>query len=469
MGSSESKMKVASTPKPEPNQRLVHQRVAQLADPRSPSTGINRTPIQVGGTATHVPVVVQSAGPTGPVDPRSPTVGIVRTPMKDSVRVTVSSLARRLSALFLNEPAEGDIASVTFSKQPSLQTVEQQQEEEEEEAKLAVSEPLLPDPPVQERNSSTEKAGLLSTPVLVHLPQDYGSLSSSPFMLISEEVQNEVEVVAELSVEEAEEALTFGDSPLKKELSLSLLTCHDGLCPAEIYPSVSAEERPLSPLPPPQPEDHPYALPSIQPPSLILSEAIVAPEVQSEAIVAPEVQPDAALSPEAPVAIPVQLPEEQCKVSVTDRNSASVPSPGQLEEPNSCPASHGGFRCPLLDTQSPSQAVFKPQWLGVGFGTTGVRARGVQGRSKGGAVSSQSSLLSSRKPAGGENKGVVPKQKQKGKTLVGEGRSPLQILREANSPRDTSQLKLKISTPEKRRMAQMDRRVLSLSLNKENQ
>lgn len=47
MGSSESKMSVVSTPQPEPIQQLKYRRVAELADPRSPSCGIDRTPIQV--------------------------------------------------------------------------------------------------------------------------------------------------------------------------------------------------------------------------------------------------------------------------------------------------------------------------------------------------------------------------------------------------------------------------------------
>lgn len=47
MGTSESKMAVVSTPKPDPIHQLKNQRLAQLADPRSPSCEINRTPIQV--------------------------------------------------------------------------------------------------------------------------------------------------------------------------------------------------------------------------------------------------------------------------------------------------------------------------------------------------------------------------------------------------------------------------------------
>lgn len=48
MGSSESKVAAnVSTPKPDLNFRLKNPRVAELADPRSPTAGIDRTPIQV--------------------------------------------------------------------------------------------------------------------------------------------------------------------------------------------------------------------------------------------------------------------------------------------------------------------------------------------------------------------------------------------------------------------------------------
>lgn len=46
MGSSESKMAACAQVKPEP--AIKNNRVNALVDPRSPSTGIDRTPIQVG-------------------------------------------------------------------------------------------------------------------------------------------------------------------------------------------------------------------------------------------------------------------------------------------------------------------------------------------------------------------------------------------------------------------------------------
>lgn len=46
MGSSESKLQVSAPKKSEP--AIKNSRVQQLMDPRSPSAGIDRTPIQVG-------------------------------------------------------------------------------------------------------------------------------------------------------------------------------------------------------------------------------------------------------------------------------------------------------------------------------------------------------------------------------------------------------------------------------------
>ncbi|XP_051575655.1 cell division cycle-associated protein 3-like isoform X2 [Myxocyprinus asiaticus] len=446
MGASESKMTMASTPKPDPSQRLKALRVSMLADPRSPSCGVDRTPIQVGVAYSPLPVV-ESVGPVF-VDPRSPTPGVARTPIK----VSVTSLARRLSTFFLNDIKNGDSSAaplppVSFTKHISLPSVEKQQDREH----------LLPLVKEQDSGILNGHTNALSISEVLSPSEGYGSICSSPFVLIGD---TQVEVDAEPSLEEAEEALFLGGSPMKKELSLSPLVCQEG-----IYSS-SLEERPLTPLPPAetQPnEDHSYALVSIVPQSTDSSTPAVEAAMTSEVDDVSSQTSDKQVT----VAVPEQI-HEQLEVTKPPTPQAAVASSKsspvtntQVEnvQPIIC--------CPKFDTRSPSQAVFKPQWLGVGFGTSGVRARGEQGRGK----TTVSSPLS-KKTATNENNNIVvhSKQRQREKVLIGEGRSPLQILKEANSPRErNSQMKFKVSTPEKQRFNQMDRRALILSLNKENE
>ncbi|XP_073704006.1 cell division cycle-associated protein 3 [Garra rufa] len=452
MGTSESKMSVASTPKVDPSQRPKTARVARLADPRSPSSAIDRTPIQVGAAYSPLPAV-ESVGPVF-VDPRSPTNGITRTPLK----VSVTSLARRLSTFFLNDVKSGSdsvspLPPVSFSKHPSLPSVIQKHE-------AGPRDPLLPLAKAQNSSVLKGQTDAMSTPALSSPSEGYGSICSSPFVLIGD---TQVEVDAEASLEEAEEALLLGGSPLRKELSLSLLTCREG-----VYSS-SLEERPLTPLPPAERqanEDHSYALFSVPTQS-------TEPETSTPVV-------EAVVTPEADE-VPSQTSEEQVTVALPElsheQQEESKPPTPQPAEASSKPSPvtvtqaetvQPGIRCLKFDPRSPSQAIFKPQWLGVGFGTTGVRARGVQARGK----TSLSSPLSTKKTATNENNNMVvrAKQRPREKVLIGEGRSPLQILREANSPRDrNSQMRLKVSTPEKQKFSQMDRRALILSLNKENE
>ncbi|XP_058256012.1 cell division cycle-associated protein 3 [Hemibagrus wyckioides] len=447
MGTSESKMAVASTPKPDPIQRLRNQCLAQLADPRSPSCGISRTPIQVSGATSTVQEVQERVGPVF-VDPRSPTAGIVRTPLKDSVKVTVSSLARRLSTFFLNDVMVGDSAPTPFppvslAEHHSMPSVEQQDE-------LSSKEPLLPP------HSCDSLSGPIKCPSTLadcSSSMGYGSFCSSPFVVIGE-VQVEGGTDADTTIDEAEEAVLLGESPLKRELSLSMLGCREGVYSPEFFPS--AEERPSTPLPPfedRQDVDHSYVHPCIT--CKPVQSALV--PVQ-EAILPPSTT-DTPQSPEQEIVV-----EE---IAIAPEQGLQQKSMSANSEPTKSEVLVPAITFPKFDTRSPSQAIFKPQWLGVGFGASGVRARGVQNRVRG-----TSSPLSTRRPTTdeNENKVVLNKQKQRGKTLIGEGRSPLQILKETNSPRkNTTQMKMKVSTPEKQRFGQMDRRALILSLDKENQ
>ncbi|XP_036394102.1 cell division cycle-associated protein 3 [Megalops cyprinoides] len=447
MGISESKFAVA-TPRPERSGQIRNERICRLVDPRSPSAGIDRTPIQVGEFATRGAVRVESEGPVSAIDPRSPTPGVSRTPMKDVMRATVSSFARRLGLAFLNEEGDSNdpLPPLTFSKLQNLNL--------DEDGEMDSAEPLLPpNPPLFAAVSPdvcTPGASVCDSPSL--------STQDSGFSAEEEEEQGQVDVEAKQFLDVGD-MTADGESTLNKELSLSLLTCHDGVASSQMLSDDGS--RPPSPLPDidplkdvdseaclsPTPDpDQPLTLDAATTPSLVSSDITEPPSNKSETPVQPETS-----------------------IEESPKPTTDYPSPTHIQsQSGSEPIRVKHF---TFNTQSPSQVVFKPQWLGVGFGVTGVRARGVQGKAKGG--SSPLSVRGGGKNAGNENRGQVARQKQRercGKALVNEVRSPLQILKETNSPRDhASQLKLKIATPERQRLEQTDRRALSLCLDKENQ
>lgn len=175
--------------------------------------------------------------------------------------MSVTSLARRLSTFFLNDVKSGgdsvsSLPPVSFTKHPSLPSVARQND-------AGPREPLLPVVKAQNSASVREHTDAMFTPVPSSPSEGYGSICSSPFVLVGD-AQMEVEVDTEASLEEGEEALLLGASTLRKELSLSLLACREG-----VYSS-SLEERPLTPLPPAERqanEDHSYALFSAAQPS----------------------------------------------------------------------------------------------------------------------------------------------------------------------------------------------------------
>ncbi|KAM4600645.1 cell division cycle-associated protein 3 [Polymixia lowei] len=461
MGSSESKLSVSSTPKPEPSQFIKNERMSRLKDPRSP--GLDRTPIQVGEPLSKTSAMVKSECALPSCDPRSPTVGIARTPVRDAMRVTVGSFARRLGMLFHSEVADKATAAPHRHSKLSNLNVE---EEIVVDAELGSSEPLLTPQPSQTLCPLAENANLLTSPVR---PSSQSVGDSSPFVLL-EEAQVEVEVgtEADLTVEEAEEA---SESPLHKRLSMSLITCHEGAAPSQVFAEVHHDSL-SSPVLDVDVEllgdetDHSYALPSVasDPESPLTPVQPSIPSVTDDALV-----PASPEQPEEAVQIPssakeLAVPQEALVLPTPTTTPVlpSVPSPVASQE-QPCT----GIRCPTFDTKSPSQVVFKPQWLGKGFGATGLRARGVQANG-GKRGSSPLAVRVAVKNIANENKGQSTKPKQKGNGLA-EGRSPLQILKETNSPRDQpSQMKLKVSTPDRQRLGQMDRRVLTVALDKEN-
>ncbi|XP_006802916.1 cell division cycle-associated protein 3 isoform X2 [Neolamprologus brichardi] len=432
MGSSESKMTASAAIKPEPAFKKTH--ISHLIDPRSPSAGIERTPIQVGQLVSKTSAEMKSEYPVVFGDPRSPTIGITRTPVREVMRATVGSFARRLGMIFHSE-VEGKLPE---GYQKGFSGASKKEEDLISE-ELASMEPLLSP---QLSSNLNEHANLLVPPVQPPL-QSVEKLS--PFVLPEEpQVEVEIETEADISLEEAEEAR---ESPLHKRLSMSLITCHEGAPSPRAFAEVHHENI-SSPEPGTEVEplgdgvDHAYALPS----ATIEADSPVEPAPSNtdadDSLAQPEKEETKELGKEANL-----LP-------------SSPPCVRGPEQPQACT----GIRCPTFDSKSPSQTVFKPQWLGNGFRPSGLRARGVQGLGgKGG--SSPLAVRVAVKNVANENKGQSGKLKQKGT----EGRSPLQILKKTNSPRDQrAQMKLKTSTPDKQRAGQMDRRVLAVCLDKEN-
>ncbi|KAM6994229.1 cell division cycle-associated protein 3 [Tautogolabrus adspersus] len=441
MGSSESKPAVSAPIKPEP---AFKNRVLQL-DPRSPSTGIDRTPIQVCGPVSKAVAEVKSECPLAFTDPRSPSVGVSRTPVREVMRVTVGSFARRLGMLLHNE------TEVIAPQKCFSDSVEEVESDE-----LASTDPLLSPKSSLVFSSLAEHANLLATPKMSVLQSvDV----SSPFVHLDEpQDEVEVETEADFSLEEAEEAR---ESPLHKRLSMSLITCHEGATSSHVFAEVHRDGA-SSPVKSEKVEplgdgvDHSYALPSIT----VEPESPVEPSLPTCFKECP-----AEVSSEKSEKQAEQMPtSEETKEIVKESTLPSASAPPEPptathpEQPQLCT----GIRCPTFDSKSPSQAVFKPQWLGKGFGATGLRARGAQCGKSG---SSPLAVRVAVKNITNENKRQSGKLKKNGT----EGRSPLQILKTTNSPRDQQpQMKLKVSTPDKPSLGQVDRRVLAACVNKEN-
>lgn len=297
---------------------------------------------------------------------------------------TVGTFARRLGMLFHSE-IDGQVA----------ETPEQEQEGEAQ-VDPSADEPLLSPQPSQTFSSLAEHTSLLDTPVL---PSVHSSGDVSPFLLLAEpQLEVELETEADLSLEEAEEAK---ESPLNNRLSLSLITCHEGAMSSQVFADVhcdgssflapSAEEELQA-----EGVDHSYARP--------------VPAVEAEPLVP---QPtDECVPPAKASAVLTEGVKELAKEASSPSAAASSETATVLAAQQPQPSTK--IPCLKIDPKSPSQVVFKPQWLGNGFGTNKPRVKSVQQGQYGKGGSSPLAVRVAVKNLSNENKGQSGKRKQKG-------------------------------------------------------
>lgn len=301
---------------------------------------------------------------------------------------TVGSFARRLGMIFHNE-IEGRAPKSSQKHTPD--TVEEVLKDEEPTS----TDPLMAPQPFQDLGCLAEHTNLLHTPVI---PPVETEADLSPFMLLEQpKFEVELQTEADISLEEAEEAK---ESPLHSRLSMSLITCREGESSAHSLAEVHCDEEPS-----PGSEvvgdgvDHSYALPSIS----------IDAEIPDES----PLPSDAAVPPAEDSNVHSNVEEEQIPpAEESEHLEEEKPSPQVASSPEQ-PKPSNHIRCPTFDPKSPSQVVFKPQWLGKGFGASGLRVKSVHGqRGKGG--SSPLAVRVAVRNAANENKGQTGKRKQKG-------------------------------------------------------
>lgn len=301
---------------------------------------------------------------------------------------TVGSFTRRLGMIFHNE-TEGKAPK--FFQRPTSDAVEELSKDDEE---LTSTDPLLPPQPFQNLDHLADDA---------EIPPVQSEADLSPFILVEQpQVEIELQTEADMSLEEAEEAK---ESPLHNRLSMSLITCHEGTTSSRIFAQVHCDGD-SSPDPGVKAEE--------------VVDGVDPSNARASISMDTEVPNESLLPSDAEVA---SAEDEQ---SVEVEQSASPEDSNHLHEEKPVPpivcspekpklSTH--IRCPTFDPRSPSQVVFKPQWLGKGFGANGLRVKSVHGQcGKGG--SSPLAVHVAVKNATNENKGQSGKQKQKGACMV---------------------------------------------------
>ncbi|MEE6512291.1 hypothetical protein FKM82_019246 [Ascaphus truei] len=164
MGSAESREQVT------PSRPLCNRHLSHVTDPRSPTAGIHRTPIEIGGSARITPQSTEEVQePTVTPDPRSPTHQIARTPLRPSIPVSIDLLAKQLNEVFVAEDSGMEGCSVVGSGPETPPSAEQGGEEapaeevdggaQDEQAEGPAAEPTLSAEPASHVGQSQRARG----------------------------------------------------------------------------------------------------------------------------------------------------------------------------------------------------------------------------------------------------------------------------------------------------------------------
>ncbi|XP_077114304.1 cell division cycle-associated protein 3 [Ranitomeya variabilis] len=159
MGAADSREQQVTPSRPLRNLHLL-----RVIDPRSPTAGIPRTPIEVveSPQSSHHVVAAEeeTAEPSSTNDPRSPSQGIARTPLRPSLHASLNLLAKQLSEVFVSEDS-GIEASPEANKAAPAESPDDQpasdalpppaEEEEKEPAEEPVTSPEPPPATVQQQ------------------------------------------------------------------------------------------------------------------------------------------------------------------------------------------------------------------------------------------------------------------------------------------------------------------------------